>query len=102
MIASIVLTLVGFLFVGFGFLIWYFKIARVIAGYDPAKITDPDALAKWVGKCMMATGLLAWSISLISFFFDGERADLLAFSAFMVGSMLSMVITLAGTQRYNK
>jgi hypothetical protein len=102
MIASIVLALAGLLLIGFGFLIWYFKIARVIAGYDATKVTDPDALAKWVGKCMMATGALAWSISLIRLLVEGERADVFAFTAFMVGSMLSMVVTLAGTQRYTK
>jgi hypothetical protein len=74
----------------------------VIAGYDATKVTDPDALAKWVGKCMIATGGLAWSISLIRLLFDDERADLFAFTAFMIGSMLSMVVTLAGTQRYGK
>ncbi|GEM_PF-1685101 len=102
MVASVVLSLVGLFFVGSGFLIWYFKIASVIAGYGATKITDPDALAKWVGKCMMVTGALAWSISLIRLLFEGERADLFAFTAFMVGSMLSVVVTLAGTQRYNK
>ncbi|WP_288425245.1 DUF3784 domain-containing protein [uncultured Spirosoma sp.] len=102
MVASIILAVAGLFFVGFGFLIWYFKIAGVIAGYDATKVTNPDALAKWVGKCMMITGALAWSISLIRLLFESDRADLFAFSAFMVGSTLSIVVTLAGTQRYNK
>ena len=102
MVAAIVLALMGLFFIGLGFLIWYFKIARIIAGYDASKITDPDALAQWVGKCMMATRLLAWSISLVTLLVDSERADTFAFMAFMIGSGMSMIVTLAGTQRYSK
>jgi len=102
MVASIILAVVSLFFVGFGFLIWYFKIAGVIAGYDATKVTNPDALAKWVGKCMMVTGALAWIISLIRLLFQSDRAELFAFTAFMVSSTLSVVVTLAGTQRYNK
>jgi len=102
MIAFVTLAAVGTFFLFLGFLIWYFKIAGAIAGYDSTKVTSPDELAKWVGKCMMGTGLLAWGIGLVGLLVDSENSNLVAFITFMIGSMLSMVATLAGIQRYIK
>ena len=102
MIAFIVMALVGTLFLLFGFIVWRFKIASVIAGYDKERVKDPDSLARWMGKCMMVTGLLAWVIGGLGLLFPSKNSDNWVFMAGMLLSMLSCVVALAGTQRYYK
>jgi hypothetical protein len=102
MIAVSILSLVGLFFLGLGFLIWYFKLAGLIAGYDPQAVTDSDALAKWTGKCMMVTGGIALLIGMGRLFFESQRDDEVALMLFMFTSMTTMVVMLAGMHRFTK
>ena len=102
MAATIILSIVGLLFVLMGFLIRKFKLANVIAGYDPNLVTDRAGLATWMGNCAMATGLTALVISLLNYLFLSEKSELFSFIAFMFLSMISGVVALAGAQKYNK
>ena len=102
MTAFIVMALAGSFFLLFGFIVWRFKIARVIAGYDKEQVKDPDGLARWVGKCMMGTGLLAWVIGGLGLAFPSKNSETMVHMTFMIVSMLSGVVALAGTQRFYK
>lgn len=102
MATIIILGLVGLLLFLIGLVIWYYKLAGFVAGYDPGQTTDPDAMAQWVGKCTMGTGVLAWVIALLSRLSDAKNSETIALAAFMIGSHLSLVVLLAGLQRYKK
>ena len=102
MVAFIVTALEGSFFLLFGFVVWRFKIASVIAGYDKERVKDPDGLARWMGKCMMGTGLSAWVIGGLGLLFPSKNSETMVFMAFMIVSMLSCVVALAGTQCYYK
>ena len=100
MIATVVLFIIGILFVVLGFLIRKFKLANLIAGYDASRIKDRAGLATWLGNCAIATGLLALVIGGLNYWFLGADSDTFSFAGFMVGSMLSGVVALAGAQKY--
>ena len=102
MITFIVTALEGSFFLLLGFIIWRFRIASVIAGYDKERVKDPDGLAKWMGKCMMGTGLSAWVIGGLGLVFSSKNSETMVHMAFMIVSMLSGVVALAGTQRFYK
>ncbi len=102
MTAFVVMALIGSFFLIFGFVVWRFKNAKVIAGYDEKWVKDPDGLARWVGKCMMARGMSTWLIGGLELLFSSKNSDNTVFIAFMILSMLSSVVALAGTQRYCK
>ena len=102
MVATVVLSILGTIFILMGLLIMKFKLANLIAGYDPNSIKDRAGLATWMGKCAMATGLLAMLIALLNYLFLAPNSDTFSFVGFMVGSMISGVIALAGAQKYYK
>jgi hypothetical protein len=102
MVAFVIMALIGSVFLLFGFIVWRFKIAGVVAGYDSTLVKDPDGLAHWMGKCIMGMGLLAWVVGGVGLLFSGKNADTMVFVAFMVLFMISIAIALAGTQQYNK
>ncbi|SOD88360.1 DUF3784 domain-containing protein [Spirosoma fluviale] len=102
MFTVVILGFVGLLMLLLGFLMWKFHLAGLIAGYEPEKVKDPEQLAEWTGKCLMANGLLAWLLGLVSYSFDSKNAGLITVVLFMVLTSLSMSITLAGMQRYLK
>ena len=100
MVSLIILGLVGFFFLVVGFIIWKFKIANLIAGYDAKRVKHPDKLAEWMGNCIMVTGALAWLIGIIGLLFPSKNLDTFCFIAFMVVSMISAPTALIGAQRY--
>lgn len=102
MVATIVLAIVGLLFVLMGFIIVKFKLANIIAGYDPNTIKDRAGLAAWMGKCALITGLSALLIAWLNYVFLSPQSDTYSFIGFMIASMLSGVIALAGAQKYYK
>lgn len=102
MAATIILAIVGVFFVLMGFLIIKFKLANIIAGYDPKTIKDRAGLASWMGKCAIVTGLSALIIGWFNYLFLSPQSDTYSFIGFMVFSMLSGVIALAGAQKYYK
>ncbi|MBO0951845.1 hypothetical protein J2I46_24895 [Fibrella sp. HMF5405] len=85
-----------------GAIIVKFRLANLIAGYDPGLVKNRKGLAIWMGKCAMMTGLLALVIALMNYLFLSATSDLFAFTAFMILSMISGVVALAGAQRYYK
>lgn len=102
MVAFVIMALIGSLLLLFGFIVWRFKIAGVVAGYDSTLVKDPDGLARWMGKCIMGLGLLAWLVGALGLLFPFRNSDTMVFIAFMVLFMISIAIALAGTQRYYK
>ena len=102
MTAFVIMALIGTFFLLFGFVVWRFKIASVIAGYDKKRVKDPDGLARWMGNCMMGTGLSAWVIGGLGLAFPSKNSETMVHMAFMIVSMLSGVVALAGTQRFYK
>jgi hypothetical protein len=102
MVATVVLTIVGILFILMGFIIMKFKLANVIAGYDPEAIKDRSGLVIWVGKCAIVTGLSALLIAWLNYVFLSPQSDTYSFSGFMIISMISGVVTLVGAQKYYK
>lgn len=100
--ATIILFITGSFFILLGVLIWYTQWPGLIAGYDENACTDPKAAAVWTGKCLTATGLLALCLAGVGLYFSGKQTDLYLFIAFMLGSMLTGVVMLAGIQRYVK
>ncbi|MEZ0611666.1 DUF3784 domain-containing protein [Fibrella sp. WM1] len=102
MAATIILSIIGILFVLMGFLIRKFKLANVIAGYDPSLVKERAGLATWIGNCAMATGLSALIIALLNHLFLSAKSETFSYIAFMVLSMVSGVVALAGSQKYSK
>lgn len=102
MAATIILAIVGIFFVLMGFVIIKFKLANIIAGYDPDTIKDRAGLAVWMGKCAIVTGLSALLIAWLNYLFLSPQSDTYSFMGFMVVSMLSGVIALMGAQKYYK
>lgn len=102
MVATVVLSIIGTLFVLMGFLIIKFKLANLIAGYDPSLVKNSAGLASWMGKCAIGTGLSALGIAVLNYLFLSAKSDMFSFVAFMVLSMISGVVALAGAQKYYK
>ncbi|WP_375447143.1 DUF3784 domain-containing protein [uncultured Fibrella sp.] len=102
MVATVVLLIIGTLFVLMGFFIIKFKLANLIAGYDPGQVKDSDGLATWMGKCAIGTGVSALGIAVLNYLFLSASSDIFSFVAFMVLSMISGVVALAGAQTYYK
>ncbi|OIN60368.1 DUF3784 domain-containing protein [Arsenicibacter rosenii] len=100
--AALILSVVGIFFTLSGALVWYTKWPNLIAGYDKNAFTNPKAAAVWTGKCLTVTGLLALCLAGGGLCFSGKQTDLYLFIAFMLGSMLTGVVMLAGIQRYVK
>jgi len=47
----------------FGVLIKYFGYVNLIAGYDPERVTDEDALADFVGTRILAVAALTFAVA---------------------------------------
>jgi hypothetical protein len=101
MIATVILIPLGSFFCLVGFIIWKFKITGLIAGYDPARVKDPIGLAMWVGKCAIATGIIAILIGIFNYIFMSKNSDIISFVIFMISSMITGVTTLAGTSKFS-
>ncbi|RRB00766.1 DUF3784 domain-containing protein [Larkinella rosea] len=102
MFPFIILALVGAFLVLLGWIIWKFKIARAIAGYDETKIIDPDGFARWNGKCLMGSGIVSWLFGAISLLFQSKNSETILFLLFMFLMMTTAAVTVAGSQRYHK
>ncbi|KAA9349036.1 DUF3784 domain-containing protein [Larkinella humicola] len=102
MFSFVFFALIGVFFLFLGFMIWKFKIANVIAGYDENTIKDPDGLARWVGKCMMVTGVGAWVLGVIAYFYSSEKNEIVLYLIFMISTLMSGIATLAGSQKFYK
>lgn len=63
-----ILAVAGGLFVGIlGLLIKYAGAMHLIAGYDPEKVTDDEALANFVGTRTLLVAILTISVGLLEF-----------------------------------
>ncbi|QHV99639.1 DUF3784 domain-containing protein [Spirosoma endbachense] len=100
--ASIVLFIAGTLMSSLGFIVYKFKITKIIAGYDPKTVKDPDGLAMWIGKCFMCTGIIGVIIAFFNYLFSSSRSESFSFISFMVLSMIGGIISLAGAQKFHK
>lgn len=102
MLATIILSFVGGIFLLTGFCIWWFKLPGVVAGYDPEQVSDPEGLAVWTGKALMLNGVVMVLIGLINFKFQSGLSEELSYVALMVLSLVAAVLTLIGLQKYLK
>jgi uncharacterized protein DUF3784 len=55
----VVLLFAGLPLLVLGYLIRYRKRLGLIAGYDPARVRDPEGLARWFGSWVLALGALS-------------------------------------------
>lgn len=95
-----------FIFIGIfliltGLIIWRLKIARIIAGYDPERVTDSDGMARWVGQNLILMGILIFLLALIEIMFPKIKNGFIISAYLIIVAGLSIVI-LSGTRKYKK
>jgi hypothetical protein len=96
MFATILLSLLGLLFTGLSVLVWRFKWLGLLAGYNSKKVTDPNALAVWCGKCLLVSGGMAFLMAGLNTIWHTERAGLVSVLIFAFLSQMCLVTLLVG------
>lgn len=89
-------------FVGvLGVLIKYFGAVRLIAGYDPDRVTDEEGLAEFVGTNTLYVAALVLAVAAVEYTdaFGGSDA---VWIAFVVGVGGLAVRTIVGARRYEE
>ncbi|MDS0478469.1 DUF3784 domain-containing protein [Natrinema sp. 1APR25-10V2] len=82
-----------------GVLIKYFGMVRLIAGYDPDRVTDEEGLADFIGTHALYVAGLVFLVAIAEYAepFDGSEAIWLAF---VVGVGLLAVRMIRGARRF--
>ncbi|WP_255335546.1 DUF3784 domain-containing protein [Methanosarcina sp. KYL-1] len=59
------LLFLSIFFIGFGLMVWRFRLAGLLSAYDPKKIRDKEGFAKWGGSNLMLLGVLLLLINIL-------------------------------------
>ena len=87
-------------FVGLlGVLIKYAGAVRLIAGYDPDRVTDEAGLAEFIGTNTLYVAALHLSVAVVEYTdpFDGTAVVWILFTAGVIGLAARMIV---GSRRY--
>ncbi|MFC4247277.1 DUF3784 domain-containing protein [Natribaculum luteum] len=98
----VILTVTSGVFVGLlGVAIRYFGRVELIAGYDPERVVDDDALAKFVGTNTLYVAALTILVGVVDYVepFGGQDAHWLVF-VFVVFALTGRMIV--GSRRYER
>ncbi|MFP8954286.1 DUF3784 domain-containing protein [Natrialbaceae archaeon A-arb3/5] len=99
---SVVTLLVAAGVVGtLGVLIKYFERVELIAGYDPDRVTDEEALADFIGTNTLAVAVLLLIVAAVEHTapFGGEAVQI-GWIVLVVGVLLLCVRMIVGARRY--
>jgi len=94
----------GCLLIGLGLFVWKKQVIYLLSNFphNPNKLTDPKALARWAGICMILMGAVAFITVGLSWWLSGTEYEALFIVFFILSIFLLTIIYLIKGQRFIK
>ncbi|MCK5476296.1 MAG: DUF3784 domain-containing protein [Candidatus Aenigmarchaeota archaeon] len=97
---SLIMIFVGLHLLAIGYLIRFYKMVEIIAGYGPDKVRDKEGLAKWVGSNLFLMGLMCLSLGGVGLIFP--EFIIRPVPIFIAIILIMSFITAIGCKKYEK
>lgn len=94
-----VFIFIGIFLILIGLMIWKLKIAWIITGYDPERVTDKDGMARWVGRNLVLMGILIILLEMTEIILPNIKISFIIPAYLIIMTGVS-IVTIAGTGKY--